>query len=322
MLPPRLLELACRDWRQRKRAASRQRELAALEDWLADAYSNSDVGSPVFILASPRTGSTFLYQMVCKYLNVSYFSNAATPMSNMPFLAFLLSRTLINLEQSSIECVNEYGVSKGISGPSEATLIFNNWFKHEHPSEIRSSDFTSYSHMQKMQRVFSAINAISSAPLVTKNAWNCFRIKALRGAFPEARFIHLKRDIVQSSYSTLQARKKAGDPNIIWNSASPSNYDEIRRLPYFAQVVEQQIQTNEAVRQGLSKAKYACVLEYNELLVNPEKTLRSLAEFMSVEFSKETCDVELNVKPVCVNREDNDWALISDYCELKGYIEK
>jgi len=277
---------------------------------------------PIFILSSPRTGSTFFYQLICKYLNVQYLTNVTEVLLHKPLLSWFISSAILNKSSGFIKCESNYGVSHGISGPTEATQLFQNWFYYKHPSEIHSADFISIDAKKDMQKTFQLIEILSGSSLITKNTWNCFRIKALSSAFPNARYIHLKRNIVDSSLSTLQARKTRGNPKIIWDSASPHNLYDLQTLPSHEQVVEQQVLTNKAIIKSIPTDSSISV-DYEKLLDNPQLILKQISEFLNLDFK----DSNLNLKKDLNSRRSfelssasSDRENILKYCKKMGYI--
>jgi hypothetical protein len=260
-------------------------KLTKLEQELVASYRVAPEKIPlVFILASPRTGSTLLYQLMIKYFDLHYFSNCVTEnFANYPVIGTLFEIGLIGMHNApTITLENRYGTTAGSHEPNEATRVLQNWFEWCHPTETCSAQVKT-GQRENMIGTLGSITKTTGKPLVIKNAWNCFRIKDLSDMFPAAHFVWLKRDIVASSYSTLLARCTQGDPARIWNSASPANYAEIRGLPYIEQVVEQQYWTNRAVEDGLERyVSEARVTEvwFEELLDNPASVLQHVADRM------------------------------------------
>lgn len=325
MLLRKLLPGALQAYRQRLREKERYyRWLTSLDRSLIDEYASSDnirQSTPIFIVASPRTGSTILYQAMCKYLDVAYFSNIGDSLSQTPLVSWMLAKSLIDLEKHNIICENEYGESKGLVGPSEASSVLANWFPYRHPTETCSNDFISSTAKFNMQQTFHFIQRVANAPVVTKNAWNCFRLDALQSAFPNAKYIHLQRNIIDSSYSTLLARRTQGDPQTVWNSASPRQLHELKKLPYYEQVVEQQRLTNLAVRKSVGDSPARLPINYEDFLDSPIEVMHKIADFCSVKTSRSFAQLTTEVKPRTVDDkvEESDKHRIAEYCAAKGY---
>jgi hypothetical protein len=296
-------------------------ETTLLNDF-SKRFKTEKLAKPIFIIASPRTGSTLLYQLICKYLKVYYFTNFVDDLLDTPLFASLISSNLIELERRNIKCLNNYGVAHGIAGPNESTKLFSNWFNHTHPSEIHSSKFISNKAKFEMKKKFSIIEKFSNMRILTKNAWNCFRIEELSKTFPDAHFIYLKRNIVDSSYSTLLARKKCGDPNIVWDSASPKEYKEIKKLAPHMQVVEQQKYTNMAVLSSLKKIKNITHVKYEDLVSNPKSELIKIKQSCELEETQSNENVvsEINTFQDLKKTRCDSFINIVEYCKKRNYI--
>lgn len=236
----------------------------------------------LFILASPRTGSTITFQLLCSVFRLSYISNLVnsyfpeTPVTGMS--VHLSHANDIKLEYSS-----HYGKVNGLFQPSEASYVMKHWFGGGHPSQVVSANI-----IEGMEKSFihsiAAINVLCNAPLVIKNAWNCFRIKSIASLLPRAQFLWVKRDIVSAAKSDLAARYKTGGAPDAWNSATPANVDELKTKPYWQQVVENQYEFNLEIGQSLAKhapGRFSAIW-YEDLCHDPESVLNVLAEQLPV----------------------------------------
>lgn len=253
----------------------------AEEDLFEKFRAPAETVPVVFILAAPRTGSTMLYQLMAKCLRLHYFSNYVVEyFPTHPLVGTVIESIIADDLADGISLRSRYGETAGLHEPSEATKLLDNWFPHEHPSET-ASDRIRRGKRPHLVDTVSGVTSFTGLPLVIKNAWNCFRVKELAAAFPAARFVWLRRDIVSSSFSALKARRRQGDPSEIWNSASPANYAEIRGLPYIEQVVEQQYWTNDAVAKSLRDfvpAEQWVEVWYEDVLAEPLAALEMIDE--------------------------------------------
>ena len=214
---------------------------------LAKATQNADgrAPKPLFILGSPRTGSTFLYQALAAGFELPYIANltndhfARTPIVGLSVQAAWPAFDQINPESS-------YGKAKGLMQPSEGSAVMQCWFGGGHPSEIVSTaplpNATGH-----LQATFLAAEVLFGRPLLVKNAWNCFRVRALATLLPHAGFIWIRRDIATSAASDLAARYLTKGSPVEWNSATPRNVESLRARPYWQQVTENQFEFARAI---------------------------------------------------------------------------
>ncbi|KAA3646368.1 MAG: sulfotransferase [Chloroflexi bacterium] len=234
----------------------------------------------LFILGSPRTGSTLIYQILVNSIRAFFFSNfVENHFANHPVIGVALEQTLNPHEPVSYE--SAFGKTKGLWEPSEASKIFRNWFGGEHPSQLNSCDVIS-SKETHLIATMQCIYALTGNVIITKNAWNCFRIKAIKDLFPRAHFLWIRRDLGFSALSDLQARYFRGNPEI-WNSATTANYREIQTLPYWEQVVEQQYEYNQSIATDLKKFAGNQFLEiwYEDLCDNTDSQMEYLQNYLT-----------------------------------------
>jgi len=234
----------------------------------------------IFILGSPRTGSTLFYQCLVHYLRLPYFSNLANQISpNQPVLLAPAHRQIQS--RIDIQFTSAYGKTDGAWQPSEASAVMRHWFGGEHPSQLASATFLP-EKVDHMVRTLAAMHRVFGAPVVIKNAWNCFRIAAIAQAMPRAYFLWIRRDLVASALSDLAARYAVkGDPNQ-WNSATPANVASLRQLPHWAQVVENQFEYARAISGDLTEhaSDRHAIVWYESFLRQPAEMIEDIAQKM------------------------------------------
>lgn len=98
-----------------------------------------------------------------------------------------------------------------------------------------------------MRGTLAAVEAVTGKPQLMKNAWNCFRLPDLARRFPGAGFIWLRRDVRAAAESDFAARYAVQGDALTWNSATPANVDELRRLSPEGQVLENQYEFSRAI---------------------------------------------------------------------------
>jgi len=269
----------------------------------------------IFILASPRTGSTLLYQLLINAFGFGYVSNFVNDRcSRFPVAGTLLGRLFGRPRAVPLE--SDHGKTEGWRGPSESSALFRRWFGGEHPSQTRSCRVLPGQEAH-LRRTMAGLCAVSGRPVVLKNAWNCFRVEELDRIFPGSLFLWLRRDIVDSATSDLRARYRRGSP-LVWNSATPANYEAIRERPYWEQVVEQQYEYNAALGRDLTRVCPARFLElwYEDLCGHAGAELERITRFVSsgaVQVRRTDWPVPPLERPAPVPARGDDEARIREY---------
>lgn len=239
---------------------------------------NAVLPTTIFILGAPRTGSTLLYQAICSRLSLPYIANLTNDIfAETPIVGLAIQRAM----PVEISYASRYGKTDGPFQPSEGSAVMTRWFGGGHPSALVSARI-----LEGMEPHFlatlAAAEALFGAPLVIKNAWNCFRVSYLAQASPAARFIWIRRDAADAAKSDLAARYRTKGSAREWNSATPANIDDLRGMAPAAQVVENQHAFNNAVAAGLSHHAEGRWREvwYEDFCRDPDAVLADLGAFL------------------------------------------
>ena len=273
--------------------------------------------SAIFILGAPRTGSTLFYQLLVRQFGLPYLSNLVNDQfPYCPAIGLLVEGRKGWAREISVE--SRFGKTCGCEQPSEGSAVMARWFGGEHPSELRSAEFLPGQEPLFVDAI-GAVNAAERLPLVIKNAWNCFRIKALVRALPSAGFIWIRRNICDAALSDLNSRYRDGDPAQVWNSATPANVKAIQQLPYWEQVVEQQYAYNRRIEKDLGlfaigRWRSVC---YENLLHQPESVLDGLGRFFGLAKCRENTAKLSELVP------KKDWPLLreGDHEKVRLYVD-
>ena len=292
------------------------RRFGEMEDELFRLLMKEDGGASsttLFVLGAPRTGSTVLYQALCSRFSLPYISNLTNDnFPKTPIIGLAIQKAL----PVDIPLNSRYGKTQGALQPSEGSAIIARWFGGGHPSALVSSTI-----LQGMTAHFlttlSAAEMLFERPLVIKNPWNCFRVRSLAETLPAARFIWIRRDIAAAAKSDLAARYKTKGSPTLWNSATPANVDELRRLPPAAQVVENQYEFNVAIGNGLrshADGRWAQV-RYEDFCRDTGRVLDELACSLGVASAAQRM-------PIALTRAGN-WELPrADQVAIDSYISE
>ena len=218
---------------------------------------------PVFIVGLPRSGTTLVYQYLSLVLDVSYISLA---WSLLPRTAPCLKSILFSKPPADLKSF--YGNGKSLKSPHEGGSIFQQWFPdqivHYVPDLDRqkAADFISY---------FKKVNFHSKKNFLIKNGRLSVCIHIINKLFPDARFIRIKRDLVEVSLSILRGREiLKGDREINW-TVTPKEWPQICQLPYPEQVVQQVYYINKQIEEDLKTvaSERITTIDYRDFCERP-----------------------------------------------------
>ena len=191
---------------------------------------------PIFIVSPPRSGSTLLYLLAAQRFHLSYFSNLAMTCPESPALLTLLGAQFGACEGGH-NLKNRFGETYGWNAPSQGYRAWNRWFPVDR-DYVAPGDVTP-EHCRDMRRTIGAIERATASPFINKWQKNTTRVQALHAIFPEAVFLHLRRDPILTVQSILAARRALGTGDSEWFSAMPRSCDRSTGKTMLQQAAEQ-----------------------------------------------------------------------------------
>lgn len=250
--------------------------------------------SPVFIVAPPRSGTTLLYQIMTRHLSTCYYTNLAARLyvGGGPAITILSAKLakMIRLDRwQSNSFESYYGLAKGLVGPHEAHMIWDQCFPEE--EHAISSGHLSADDRQVIYRSIAGIERIFDRPFVNKCIRHSVRIEALAEIFPTAIFIQCTRDQLDIAQSIFIARTRAfpfqdqenRDALKFWFSVIPKEYKLIRQKGLIEQVCDQVYyveQSIAAARNALGHDRFL-LIDYKDLCQVPRREIQRVVGFMN-----------------------------------------
>ena len=90
-----------------------------------------DLYPPVFIIGPPRSGTTVLYQLLCKHTNFSYINNFIGHWYRLPILA-AKAYSILFQGGNELKLNSNFGKSKNHYGPNEFGEFWYKYFSKTH----------------------------------------------------------------------------------------------------------------------------------------------------------------------------------------------
>jgi len=201
-----------------------------------DAQAVGGEYQPVFIIGSPRTGSTVLYQMLTYSVDCLYINNLVSIFAkSLPF-GFSLSSKFYNNEPHH-SFTSSFGNTNSWNSPSECPAFWFRWFPRSH-DYVEELDISPEAANEIRTNIFTITEKYSKG-IIFKNLTSGQRLKVLKSVFPNAKYIYLRRDPFYSAQSVLKARKKIGFDPSYWWSVKPKSYQRFKSMPLVQRTVNQ-----------------------------------------------------------------------------------
>jgi len=224
---------------------------------------NQNENGIIFITGAPRTGSTFLYQILTNQLDVVYLSNLSNLFYHSLCTGILLHDKFFGSWPHD-SYTSDNGRTRRLIEVNESGKFWYQWYPKS--DQIIQEEDLSQEQKEQLQSILWAICNRFKKPLVFKNQHIAHRIGSLAGIFPGSIFIHIKRNPYSTAESIIRHRKRFGGSKDAWYSVKPPQYEEIKNLDYREQVVRQIYGVDQMIEKQLSGLP-----EYGKLTVDYEQ---------------------------------------------------
>jgi len=155
----------------------------------------------ILIIGPPRVGTTLLYQLLVRWLHVSYFNNLSAIFPRAPLTGrFLFGRPG---RAAHYSFRSYYSNTTGWYAPNDGFHVWNRWLG-DHRYHARQS--LSEADADDMRRFFAGWLAKSGKPILNKNNRNADCVPLLAGILDNAVFVEICRESEYVVQSLLLAR--------------------------------------------------------------------------------------------------------------------
>ena len=254
----------------------------AIKAWIGRAASSRTFDRPVFILAPPRSGSTFLFECLARCNSVFHLEAEGD---------------LYWWQQFPYERSPDHSdlVRAAETSPMQLRALWRTIYRQAAIAELR-----------RRGRPIHPGHLLGTRPIryLDKTIANCFHLEVLDRSFPNARFVFLVRDprpCIASMIEGWPELERFGKPQLSallrslrpraiehWSYPAPPGWLEVVDRPLaeicawsWRQHVETVLAFFERRRQQPAR------VTYEQLVHDPERTVRSLAEGLDLPWSAE-----------------------------------
>jgi hypothetical protein len=227
----------------------------------------------IFVCGAPRSGTTFVSQVLINNLPVAFLNNLTSVFPRSPITANRIFGRL--LSKKPLDYHSYYGKSQHFSGPNDALYIWDRWLGDDR-TVIQTS--LSPANQEAMIRFFGACEQFFQKPLINKNNNLNTYANVVADIFENAYFICMARDPLYLAQSLLKARLDIhGDLRIPYGidcpyHADPDNYIEsvCEQVLFHEQVIREQ--------QRIVGEDRFWIIQYETFCQHPEVIVKRVSE--------------------------------------------
>lgn len=184
---------------------------------------------PLFIVGAPRSGTTVVDRYLANRFRFAYIPSISKRYHRICVAAAVYGR-MFGRYKAGYE--NIHDDVAGSLAPTDGWPVFHRWFpRYGHSAAVDRT------RLYELRNIVRLLEILFRAPFINKNNHNSTRIADLNALFPDALFIHVRRNIGDTVVSLVEARERYGVAVNEWWSAAPPQFQSMRFSSQLEQAV-------------------------------------------------------------------------------------
>ena len=254
-----------------------------------DGYKNlPEEHATLHIVGSPRSGTTLLNQLVSSSTDVGYINNLIAAFWKTPVHGVLLSKKLLGLDYDS-NFSSDFGKTNSISEPHEFTYFWSYFLKYHQIAQLTPEhDATiDWAHLRLV--LVNMCRAFGTS-IVFKSLYLGWHMESFLKVMHKTLFLFVERNILDNAWSLLQIRRKYFGTSQEWASIKPLQFDELKQLDPYEQVIGQVYYLNQSYKEQLQRISpdHYLTVSYEELCKYPNEFMNRIIKKLEVFSVKQT----------------------------------
>lgn len=253
-----------------------------------------EVHPTIFVFGLPRSGTTFMAQLIAHSFDLGYINNFMARFWLAPVTGIRLSGIILGKEAAP-NFESHYATTSRLDDLHEFGYFWRHWLKKDNVDEIlRSREMEETINWTGLKNIILNIHAAFGKGWICKNIFGAYHIRNHLDLLQKSFFVYIERDPLDVAISIMDARRKFYSDPSIWWSTIPYEYPEIKDLPAEEQVAGQVVFLRKLYEQEIERAGEERVirLNYRQAAAKPLETVLHIYERI-----REATGIELGRRP-------------------------
>jgi len=236
----------------------------------------------IFITGNQRSGTTWLYQMICAYFKVGFINNFMARWPHDPVGGIKAYQDLYGNIDPQVSFKSAYGNTVNISDPHEFGYFWRRYFDLEKPMSPEKLSNVDWDDLEYI--LGNTKQMFGGLPMVFKCAGMGFNANSISDNLENSRFLFIHKNPVYVIEETIAARNERPGYSE-WYGFQPftdTEMIEIARMPIESQVVNQVNRINQMMIMGSSTLERTLKLSYEELILHPFNCLDQIQNWLGL----------------------------------------
>ena len=250
---------------------------------------------PIFIIGSPRSGTTLIYQALVSYFDIEYPTNFIAKFWGNPIIGYIMQQELYAHDRKTF--ISKFSSHHGHSEnsnfePHEFGYFWSRWFGH---SKSHYTD-KNYKVSDELKTTVNSLLSISNKNWIFKNLTLSLKIPLIKIIFPNAKFIYVKRSPFSIAQSLYKGRLDRFGDDKKWWSLIPKEIEQINKLFPKEQVAAQVYCITKQIENDLNNLNnddYITV-KYEDYIDDKESSINAISKFIELPFKYKQMKIENN----------------------------
>jgi len=242
--------------------------------WESVGYRQGEFQFPLlFVVGTPRSGTTLLAQVLSHCLNVSYIDHVAARFWLAPLTGIRLSQALFGSESRTDFC-SDHASTFQLSDIHAFGYFWRHWLKIDGPLPVKKDV-----DWPRLQSVLYCMQQAFKSGICFKNLFSIPYMKEFVAQLPTALYVHINRDPLDTMVSILDSRRLFYGRDDRWWSIAPPEYEWLRHEPPMIQIAGQVYYLQKLLQQQTKAIGSRVVnVSLEELCENPLSVLGKVIE--------------------------------------------